>query len=762
MATEHGGCPVVGFDHNSAEHSADPVEVYRRLRAEAPVAWTEAHGGYWVVSDYTGVFDAARDDSTFASGRSEHGGTGLNNVIPKAPVRLHIPVELDLPEHRSYRKVINPLTSPAAVERMQPMIERWTTAFVDDVIEDGDLRPRLASSAYRRSSPSTGSDSTSTTGGGTRAPCTRSWPTGSAARSTRTPSRWTSPGWSSTITAAIAERRREPRDDVISILLEAEVDGQPITDDAVYSIVELLISGGVGTTASLVSQTLVHLYRAPRPADSSGREPRAARPGGRGVPPRLLADPGAGPHRHPRRRLPWLPHAGGRPRPPRVVVREPRPRPVRTSRRGGPRPLAEPAHRLRHGHPPLRRRAHRSGHRPRADPAGHHAGCPTTSSTSTASRPTRTRASTPGSSGSPRRSRPAAGWARDRRRGRLGAADRPRDPGGARPRARVSTSPTSPPPVESARSWPPAPPPATCRRRPCGRRSVAYRVGPTASPTSWSACTSPPSGRRRRVRRCSGCTAAATCSAAAAQDDPLLQDLVARTGCVAVAVDWRRAPEDPYPAAVHDAYAALRWMAAGPGAGPGAAGRRRRELGRGSRGRPRPAGPRPGARCALAGQVLVYPMLDDREVTASSREVLDPRLWNHESNRLGWAAYLSGLDGEEVPRLRRTRPSDRPQRAAADLARDRRARPLPRRGRRVCVAPARRGSAHRAARVPRAPCTASTSSPRRPRVSRRYRRDRDEAFDRFVGVVPAGSPEARGNESATGFREVLASALRSL
>ena len=137
MATKHGGCPVVGFDHNSAEHSADPVEVYRQLRAEAPVAWTEAHGGYWVVSDYTGVFDAARDDSTFASGRSEHGGTGLNNVIPKAPVRLHIPVELDLPEHRSYRKVINPLTSPAAVERMQPMIERWTTAFVDDVIEDG-------------------------------------------------------------------------------------------------------------------------------------------------------------------------------------------------------------------------------------------------------------------------------------------------------------------------------------------------------------------------------------------------------------------------------------------------------------------------------------------------------------------------------------------------------------------------------------------------------------------------------------------------
>ena len=43
--TEPRTCPVVGFDHNSPEHSADPVASYARLRAEAPVAWTEAHGG---------------------------------------------------------------------------------------------------------------------------------------------------------------------------------------------------------------------------------------------------------------------------------------------------------------------------------------------------------------------------------------------------------------------------------------------------------------------------------------------------------------------------------------------------------------------------------------------------------------------------------------------------------------------------------------------------------------------------------------------
>jgi acetyl esterase/lipase len=131
---------------------------------------------------------------------------------------------------------------------------------------------------------------------------------------------------------------------------------------------------------------------------------------------------------------------------------------------------------------------------------------------------------------------------------------------------------------------------------------------------------------------------------AAAQDDPVLQHLVARSGCVAVAVEWRRAPEDPYPAALHDAYAALRWMVAAPWVDD-----ERLVVGGASSGGGVAAGlallARDRAEIALAGQVLVYPMLDDRQLTASSVEVRDPRLWNDDSNRIGWAAYLSGVDG---------------------------------------------------------------------------------------------------------------------
>jgi len=41
---------VIEFDHHSAEYAADPVSVYREMRSRCPVAWTEAHDGFWVAS----------------------------------------------------------------------------------------------------------------------------------------------------------------------------------------------------------------------------------------------------------------------------------------------------------------------------------------------------------------------------------------------------------------------------------------------------------------------------------------------------------------------------------------------------------------------------------------------------------------------------------------------------------------------------------------------------------------------------------------
>ena len=121
--TAEDRCPVVHFDHNSAEHAADPVGSYCALRSQSPVAYTEAHGGYWVLTGYQAVFEAARDDDVFSSARSGDGGEGLTVTIPKTPMHHHIPIEIDPPDFRKYRKILNAITSPAAIVDLIPRIQ---------------------------------------------------------------------------------------------------------------------------------------------------------------------------------------------------------------------------------------------------------------------------------------------------------------------------------------------------------------------------------------------------------------------------------------------------------------------------------------------------------------------------------------------------------------------------------------------------------------------------------------------------------------
>lgn len=260
--TEQPRCPVVAFDHHSHEHAADPVGTYRKLRAECPVAWTEAHGGFWVLGDYPSVFEASRDDDLFSSARHESGGEGLAIIIPKAPTSFHIPIELDPPQFRSYRKVVNGVTAPAAVKKLDGIIDKFVTGFIDEIIESGE-----ADLAFVAGVPAAvtvewlGLDASQYKRYVDAMHTLVSAPPGSAAynhaKDVAVP--WVE----QTVRAHIAARRENPGEDATTEFITAEVDGRRMTDDEIYSILELLISGGVGTTASLVTQALVWLYQHP-------------------------------------------------------------------------------------------------------------------------------------------------------------------------------------------------------------------------------------------------------------------------------------------------------------------------------------------------------------------------------------------------------------------------------------------------------------------------------------------------------------------
>lgn len=138
------------------------------------------------------------------------------------------------------------------------------------------------------------------------------------------------------------------------------------------------------------------------------------------------------------------------------------------------------------------------------------------------------------------------------------------------------------------------------------------------------------------------------------ENDDRLDRLVMETGCAVVSVEWRLAPENPYPAGLHDAASVYAAIAGDPGrysVDPD-----RIAIGGASAGAGLAAGlclylrenglPQPVL------QLLIYPMLDDRELTPSIRAIEDPGhwgLWHLRANRLVWAAYLAELSGGEVP-----------------------------------------------------------------------------------------------------------------
>jgi acetyl esterase len=123
-------------------------------------------------------------------------------------------------------------------------------------------------------------------------------------------------------------------------------------------------------------------------------------------------------------------------------------------------------------------------------------------------------------------------------------------------------------------------------------------------------------------------------------------------GIVVVSVDYRLAPEHPYPAALEDSYQAMRWVHDEAGklridparvavVGHSAGGGLAAALAILARDRGGPA---------ICFQYLGVPELDDRLSTASSRAFVDTPLWNRPAAELSWRHYLGEMHGSsEVP-----------------------------------------------------------------------------------------------------------------
>ena len=131
--------------------------------------------------------------------------------------------------------------------------------------------------------------------------------------------------------------------------------------------------------------------------------------------------------------------------------------------------------------------------------------------------------------------------------------------------------------------------------------------------------------------------------------DPYCAAIAADLNALVASVEYRLAPEHPFPAPLEDCYAGLAWLWSA--AGELGVDRERIAIGGGSAGGGLAAGVALAARdrgvVRPCFQLLVYPMLDDRNLTRSSHAITDPRAWDREANLAGWNAYLAGDAGGE-------------------------------------------------------------------------------------------------------------------
>jgi cytochrome P450 len=242
------------YNHFAEEFIVDPYALWRRLREEEPVARAETHDGYYVVSRYEHIREAAADTERFSSAN----GTG----IPPLPMVGIIPIDVDPPEQHEYRRIINPAFTAQAVAAHEPQVR----AVVSEVLDDLQGRSEFDASdqlGMRISPPVAlgyvGFDR-------------EDWP--ALIQGIDDVTRLRSTDSEATLNAAggvmeiclklLADRRASPpRGDLMDLILAGAFHGEPLSDQQVLLMLATLLVGAIDTTALAIASSTYYLATHP-------------------------------------------------------------------------------------------------------------------------------------------------------------------------------------------------------------------------------------------------------------------------------------------------------------------------------------------------------------------------------------------------------------------------------------------------------------------------------------------------------------------
>jgi cytochrome P450 len=253
--------PAYDFDLFGPVTRAASDESWIEPREQCPVAWSDRHGGFWVISGYDQVAAAFRDWEHFSSARTDPELSSI--VLGESRLPLLIPEEIDPPDWYPLRRVLSELLAPRAAERLRPRAHHWTTHFVDQFIEAGECE-----FTHDLSVPVPGAVTLEFLG----FPEDDWRMISEAFHDVAAYSRGTAEHRAAQakfgvvmerIREEIALRECSPRDDAMSVITQHEIDGVRIPRDTAESIVFLTVGGGVDTTTALIGAALLHLSQVP-------------------------------------------------------------------------------------------------------------------------------------------------------------------------------------------------------------------------------------------------------------------------------------------------------------------------------------------------------------------------------------------------------------------------------------------------------------------------------------------------------------------
>jgi cytochrome P450 len=250
----------VSYDPYAYEMHEDPYPTYARLRAEAPV-YRHTQQDFWALSRHADVGAAFRDSARFSSAN----GVTLDPAAsgPHAHKTMSF-LAMDPPRHARMRALVSRGFTPRRVADLAPRIRAITREHLDVAIQSdefdfiGDLAGKIPMDVI---SELVGVPSVDRDGLRRRADLLVHREEGvhdvPAA------------GFEAAVelfeyyTAMIEERRRTRADDLTSALIDAEIDGDRLTDDEIVAFLFLMVVAGNETTTKLLGSAWYWAWRFP-------------------------------------------------------------------------------------------------------------------------------------------------------------------------------------------------------------------------------------------------------------------------------------------------------------------------------------------------------------------------------------------------------------------------------------------------------------------------------------------------------------------